>query len=45
MFYLQDILEDSESSLLDMFHNEFPSYEIAVNRNFDAPDLWGTEQE
>jgi hypothetical protein len=39
------MLEDSEGSLLDILHNEFPSYEIAVSRNFDAPDLWDTEQE
>ncbi|XP_023719461.1 uncharacterized protein LOC111870987 isoform X2 [Cryptotermes secundus] len=43
--YDQGILEDSEGLLLDMLHSEFPSYEIAVSRNFDAPDLWGTEQE
>jgi hypothetical protein len=43
--YLQDILEDSEGSLLDMMHTEFPSYEIAISRNFDASDLWDTEQE
>jgi len=45
VFYLQDILDDSEVSLLDMIHNEFPSYEISVSRNFDAPDIWDTEQE
>jgi hypothetical protein len=45
MFSLQDILEDSQGSLLDMLHNEFPSYGIAVSRSFDAPDLWDTEQE
>ncbi|XP_069695768.1 serine-rich adhesin for platelets-like isoform X2 [Periplaneta americana] len=41
--YDQDMLEDSDVSLLDMIRNDF-SYEVAV-RNFDAPDLWGTEQE
>jgi hypothetical protein len=45
IFYLQDILEDSEVSLLDMIHNEFPSCEISVSRNFDTPDLWDTDQE
>jgi hypothetical protein len=45
IFALQDILEDSDGSLLEMIHDEFPSYEITVSRNFDAPDLWGTEQE
>jgi hypothetical protein len=45
MFYLQDILEDSEGSLLDVMDTEFLSCEIAVSRNFDAPDLWDTEQE
>lgn len=44
-FYLQDILDDPEVSLLDMVHSEFPSYEISVSRNFDAPDIWDTEQE
>lgn len=45
IFYLQDILDDPEVSLLDMIHSEFPSYEISVSRNFDAPDIWDTEQE
>jgi hypothetical protein len=45
IFYLQDILDDSEVSLMDMIHNEFPSYEISVSKNFDAGDLWDTDQE
>jgi hypothetical protein len=45
IFYLQDILEDSEVSLLDMIHSEFPSYEISVSRNFEASELWDIDQE